>query len=316
MIELSNLLLISFKKIRLSIDWNKYDTSFFPQHHNYLTSSKKYTLYRSQTCRSFFSSSSSTLFQQHNRYIIPILQINVSRFPRDRRVGVQRTDKERRRNGEGEKEEKLTSAEKITSLSIACQTNGTSRVSFLDRLARKSRFRFPIHSHVLRRAFENRWKISSREFRRVNGERRSVPCLRFVRDLKLFLKFHALIIRSRKLRGKKKEREKNKRVGGMKYCWRISLELWGGKATRKSCFANLFRVGGLLEWTVGVLVAISCSPPFCASSGNPFLSFLGNAFYGERDGIEWTFVEFLSVKDGHVLRALLENLCVRVRVLF
>lgn len=58
----------------------------------------------------------------------------------------------------------------------------------------------------------------------------------------------------------------------MKYCWRIPLELWGGKATRKSCFANLFRVGGLLEWTVGVLVAISCSPPFCASSGNPFLS--------------------------------------------
>lgn len=212
MIELSNLLLISFKKIRLSIDWNKYDTSFFPQHHNYLTSSKKYTLYRSQTCRSFFSSSSSTLFQQHNRYIIPILQINVSRFPRDRRVGVQRTDKERRRNGEGEKEEKLTSAEKITSLSIACQTNGTSRVSFLDRLARKSRFRFPIHSHVLRRAFENRWKISSREFRRVNrvnGERRSVPCLRFVRDLKLFLKFRALIIRSKKIeRKKKREREK------------------------------------------------------------------------------------------------------------
>lgn len=164
MIELSNLLLISFKKIRLSIDWNKYDTSFFPQHHNYLTSSKKYTLYRSQTCRSFFFSSSSTLFQQHNRYIIPILQINVSRFPRDRRVGVQRTDKERRRNGEGEKEEKLTSAEKITSLSIACQTNGTSRVSFLDRLARKSRFDF----RFIRTFFDVRSRIDEK-FPRENS---------------------------------------------------------------------------------------------------------------------------------------------------
>lgn len=46
------------------------------------------------------------------------------------------------------------------------------------------------------------------------------------------------------------------------------------------------------------------------------LSFPGNAFYGERDGIERSFVQFLSVKDGHVLRALLENLYVRVHVLF
>lgn len=63
-------------------------------------------------------------------------------------------------------------------------------------------------------------------------------------------------------RKKKKELE-------MKYRWRIPLELW---IRRKSCFANSFGVGGLLEWTVGVLVAISCSPSFCASSGNPFLS--------------------------------------------
>lgn len=153
----NDLLLISFKKIQLdylSIEINMIHLSFLKIIDNYLISLKNIPIiHESFSPISFFS---FILFQEHNWYIIPILTTPLDRrfsFSRDRRVGVQRTDKERRRNGEGEKEEKLTSAEKITSLSIACQTNGTSRVSSLDRFARKSRFDFD--SFGLQRTFRN-----------------------------------------------------------------------------------------------------------------------------------------------------------------
>lgn len=75
------------------------------------------------------------------------------------------------------------------SLSIACQTNGTSRVSSLDRFARKSRFH-PFDS------FDRSNRV--RSFTRINEISSRISSSEVNRDLTLFPKFdkERLIVRS------------------------------------------------------------------------------------------------------------------------
>lgn len=104
--------------------------------------------------------------------------------------------------------------------------------------------------------------------------------------------------------GKKK---KKKRVGEYETSLKNTIGIVVGLIHEKSCFANSFRVGGLLDWTVGVLYL---APSFCASSGNPFLSrkcilrgkgrkglneLLCNFYLSRMDTFYWKTCTFVSI---------------------
>lgn len=126
------------------------------------------------------------------------------------------------------------------------------------------------------------------------------------RDLTLFPKFdkERLIVRSwlEEMEVKKKKK-KSWRIREIveEYYWNC-----GGAYPREKLFCKFvqsWRIIGLDCWCF-----VSCSVFLCIFwESFPFqeMHFTGKG----TKGIEWTFVQFLSVKDGHVL---LENLHVRV----